>query len=64
MTIISNLPIIILKDSINFDIASKFIVVIPADNPVLETVEDCFKNYINKIIIYNISIQIINTYCC
>ena len=31
--------IIIFKDNINFEIESKFIVVIPANNPVLEMVE-------------------------
>jgi len=39
MAIISNLPIIILKDNIIFDIESKFIVVIPMDKPVFEMVE-------------------------
>ena len=39
IAIISNLPIIILKDNIILDIESKSIVVIPADNPVLEIVE-------------------------
>ena len=36
---ISNLPIIILKDNIILDIESKSIVVIPVENPVLEIVE-------------------------
>ena len=39
IAIISNLPIIILKDNINLEIESKFIVVIPVENPVLEIVE-------------------------
>ena len=39
IAIISNLPIIILKDSINLEMESKSIVVIPVENPVLEIVE-------------------------
>ena len=39
IAIISNLPIIILKDNIVLDMESKFILVIPADKPVLEIVE-------------------------
>jgi hypothetical protein len=39
MAIISNLPIIILKDNIILDIESKSIVVIPIVKPLLETVE-------------------------
>ena len=38
MAIISNLPIIILKDRINLDIESISIVVIPAVNPLFEIV--------------------------
>ena len=39
IAIISNLPIIILKDNIILDIESKSIVVIPMDKPVFEMVE-------------------------
>ena len=39
IAIISNLPIIILKDNIILDIESKSIVVIPMDKPVFEIVE-------------------------
>ena len=39
IAIISNLPIIILKDNINLDIESRFIVVIPTVKPLLEIVE-------------------------
>ena len=39
IAIISNLPIIILKDNINLDIESMFIVVIPTVKPLLEIVE-------------------------
>ena len=39
IAIISNLPIIILKDNINLEIESISIVVIPVENPVLEIVE-------------------------
>ena len=48
--IISNLPIIILKDNINFENESKCIVVIPADNPVLEMVEAVSKITLIKLV--------------
>jgi hypothetical protein len=38
IAIISNLPIIILKDNSNLDIESISIVVIPTDKPLLEIV--------------------------
>ena len=50
IAIISNLPIIILKDNINFEIESKCIVVIPADNPVLEMVEAVSKITLIKLL--------------
>jgi hypothetical protein len=46
--------IIILKDNINFEKESKFIVVIPADNPVLETLEGVSKITSKKKRIYAI----------
>ena len=39
IAMISNLPIIILKDNIILEIESKSVLVIPADKPVLEIVE-------------------------
>ncbi len=59
IAIISNLPIIILKYNINFEKESKFIVVIPPDNPVLETVEAVSnitskKKRIYAIFVYNV----------
>jgi hypothetical protein len=44
IAIISNLPSIISKDNIDFDISSRFIVVIPTDKPVFEIAEDDSNN--------------------
>ena len=41
-----------LKDNINFEKESKFIVVIPADNPVLEMVEAVSKITSIKLILF------------
>ncbi len=52
IAIISNLPIIILKERINLDIESISIVVIPADRPLLEIVVAASNTASIKIILF------------
>jgi len=59
---ISNLPIIILKDNIILEIESKSIVVIPVENPVLEIVE-AVSNTVSIKTSITIIAYIIDTYC-
>ena len=54
MAIISNLPIIILKDRINLDIESISIVAIPAVNPLLEIVVAASNTASIKIILFSL----------
>jgi len=52
IAIISNLPIIILKDRINLEIESISIVVIPTDKPLLEIVVAASNTASIKIILF------------
>jgi hypothetical protein len=53
IAIISNLPIIILKDRINLEIESISIVVIPTDKPLLEIVVAASNTASTKIILFS-----------
>jgi hypothetical protein len=54
IAIISNLPIIILKDRINLEIESISIVVIPTDKPLLEIVVAASNTASIKIILFSL----------